>query len=159
MTSIFYLLLLFAVRQEPNCPFSYAIHGSPAIWMSKKEGRKGLHLTSQLFIQSPPRGHWQGLDELRELDASILRSDNRKTGRERVRGEDERERAKGGGGQDEHFTSHLLWLYFHEFLAVLSWCPCCILLKTGPDVCSKSAAIFCPAPGSLLRQKYVTSGH
>lgn len=94
--------------------------------------RKG-RLTSQLLIESPPGSHWQGLDELRELDASILQT----KGRQRENGREEMAQR-----QDEHLASHSL--YFHELLAVLSWCPCCILLKTGPDVCSKSAAIFAP---------------
>lgn len=37
------------------------------------EGR-GL-LTSQLLIKSPTRSHRQGLDELGELDASVLQGD------------------------------------------------------------------------------------
>lgn len=45
--------------------------------MSNLGGSRAQALTSQLLIQSPPRGHWQSLDELRELDASILQQSDR----------------------------------------------------------------------------------
>lgn len=48
-----------------------------------------------------------------------------------VRSKVEIEKNKMARRQDEGLT-----------LAVLSWCPCCTLLKRGPDVCSKSKAIF-----------------
>lgn len=48
-----------------------------------------------------------------------------------MRSKGEKEKNKMAHRQDEGLT-----------LAVLSWCPCCTLLKTGPDVCSKSKAIF-----------------
>ena len=49
-----------------------------------KQGRRLHLLTSQLLIKSPPRGHWQGLDELGELDASILQGGMRERERERT---------------------------------------------------------------------------
>lgn len=55
----------------------------------------------------------------------------------------------------------------HLILAVLSsasFLSCYDVLdafgrKWGQTLCSKSRAIFAPAPGSLLRQKHVTCGH
>lgn len=82
-------------------------------------------LTSQLLIQSAPGSHWQGLDELRKLDASILRSDRR-----------ERKRVKGNGPETRRascctFINFIL--FFHDALAVF---------------CSKRGQTF--APSQLL---------
>ncbi len=77
-------------------------------------------LTSQLLIQSPPGSHRQGLDELRELDASVLRSDKRE--RERM-GERKWPREEMSillhTGYSRTFMNSLL--FFHNVLAVFLW--------------------------------------
>lgn len=51
-----------------------------------KRGKRGgvgcFFLTSQLLVQGPPGSHGQGLDELGELDASVLRREQRERWRE-----------------------------------------------------------------------------
>lgn len=107
--------------------------------LKRGEGRGmvPVFLTSQLLIQGPPRSHGQGLDELGELDASILR---REMERIKISQRDKRLRT----------ISHS----FHDVLAAL--CP---KKKNGARHLLQVRGYFCPAPGSLLRQRYVTSGH
>lgn len=89
--------------------------------LKRGEGRGvvPVFLTSQLLVQGPPRSHGQGLDELGELDASVLRREMERT---KISQRDKRLRT----------ISHS----FHDVLAAL--CP----KKTGPGICSKSEAIF-----------------
>lgn len=80
------------IAQKPSCAPPLSLQPPPRdpfvrnTWPSllnperqQKQGRGGFAfcLTSQLLVQGPPRSHGQGLDELGELDASVLRRERR----------------------------------------------------------------------------------
>lgn len=100
--------------------------------MGRRRRCSSLHLS---FSSSVPR---------EVTDRAWMNSENSMRPSCRVTKGREREREGGGNGPETRWASYFT-------LAVLSWAPCspfhdvlarCVLLKMGPDVCSKSAAIF-----------------